>query len=133
MHNCSRKIHQHNFSRKYHQHNCNRTSKLHNCKRHWHLHNCYTKSQLHSSNRHCHLQNWPQKLSLAEMVPAKDSFSCNQEIEWKAASLRQNSSSITCITQWKNLAEHCVNGIVLYIHYFNFLIFMHFTNQIALQ
>ena len=45
------------------------------------LHNCYGKCQLHSSNRNCHLQNWLQKLSLAEMVPVRDSFGYNEEIE----------------------------------------------------
>ena len=54
----------------------------HNCNRRWHQHNCYRKCQLHSSNRNCHLQNWLQKLSLAEMVTARDRFSYNKEIEW---------------------------------------------------
>ena len=39
------------------------------------------KCQLLSSNRNCHLQNWLQKHSLAEMVPVRDSFSYNLEIE----------------------------------------------------
>ena len=54
---------------------------LHNCNRLCHLHNCYRKCQFHSSNRNCHLQNWLQKLSLAEMVPMRDSFSYSKEIE----------------------------------------------------
>ena len=55
--------------------------KLHNCNSYCHLHNCYRKCLLHSSNRNCHLQKWLQKLSLAEMVPLRDSFSYNKEIE----------------------------------------------------
>ena len=55
---------------------------LHNYNRCCHLHNCYRKCRLHSSNRNCHLQNWLQKPSLSEMVPVRDSFSYNKEIEW---------------------------------------------------
>ena len=52
---------------------------LHNFNRRCQLHKYYRKS--HSCNRNCHLQNWLQKLSLAEMVPVGNSFSCNKEIE----------------------------------------------------
>ena len=91
---------------------------LYNWSRRWHLHNCYRKCQLHSSNRNCHLQNWLQKLSLAEMVPVRNRFSYNKEIEWM--SLRQNSFSITCIIQWRN-STALYQWIVLYIHCFIFL------------
>ena len=87
---------------------------LYNCSRCWHLHNCYRKCQLHSSNRNCHLQNWLQKLSLAEMVPVRGHFSYNKEIEWVnewGPCLRQNSFSMTCITQWRNSTVHCVNEL----------------------
>ena len=57
---------------------------LHNCNRCCHQHEYYRKCQLHSCNRNCHLQNWPQKLLLAEMVPVRDSFSYNKEVEWMA-------------------------------------------------
>ena len=33
----------------------------------------------------------------------------------------------------EKLSSALCQWIVLYIHYFNFIIFMHFTNQIALQ
>ena len=102
---------------------------LHNCNRCWHR-NCYRKCQLHSSNINYHLQNWLQKLSLAEMVPVRDHFGYNKGNvvnEW-GPSLRQNSFSITCITQWRNLTVDCVNKLYYCIHYFNFLISMHFTN-----
>ena len=86
---------------------------LHNCNRRWHPPNYYRKYQLHSSNRNCHLQNWLQKLSLAEMVPVRDSFSYNKEIKQmsKHQTLRQNSFSITCITQWRNSTRHSVNQL----------------------
>ena len=54
---------------------------LNNCNRRCHLHNCCRICQLHSSNRNCHLQNRLQKLSLAEKVTVRDSFSYNKEIE----------------------------------------------------
>ena len=87
---------------------------LHNCNRRWNLLNYYRKCQLHSSNRNIQLQNWLQKLSLAEMVPVRDPFSYNKEIEWVnewGPCLRQNSFSMTCITQWRNSTVHCVNEL----------------------
>ena len=46
-------------------------------------------------------------------------------------SLRQNSFSITSITQWRSAKVYCINE--LHIHFFDFLISRHFTNQITLQ
>ena len=61
----------------------------------------------------CHLQNWLQKFSLAEIVTVRDRFSYNKEIEWmsKDQVLRQNSFSITYITQWWNSTVHCVSEL----------------------
>ena len=45
------------------------------------------------------------------------------------------STSITCITYWKNLARHYVNELwyIIIISIFIFLIFKHFTSQTTLK
>ena len=109
---------------------------MHKCNRRYHLHNCHRKCPLHSSNRICHLQNWLQNLSLAEMVsPQIFLITIKKSSKYVSTTFKANSFSPPCITEWRNSTVHCVNEFchILIISIFNFLISIHFTNQIKLK
>ena len=53
--------------------------------------------------------NYIQKLSLAEIMPLRDSFSYNKKIE--PLSSFRNSFRITCTTKWRNSRVHCINEL----------------------
>ena len=66
------------------------------------------------------------------MVPVWDCFSYNKEIKrLSCTKFKANRFSTPCITKWRNSTVHCVNELcyILIISIFNFLIFIHFTNQ----
>ena len=70
------------------------------------------------------------------MVPVWDCFSYNKEIKrLSCTKFKANRFSTPCITKWRNSTVHCVNELcyILIISIFNFLIFIHFTNQITLK
>ena len=85
--------------------------KLLDCNRRWHLHNCYRVSCIVPTEtarcridyRNFHSQKWCQSETLLVIIKK---FS-----EWVRTKFKINSFSSTCITQWRNSTEHCVNEL----------------------
>ena len=83
MHGCNGKIHQHNYNKKYQIHSCNRVSKP--CIIATDVVACIISIESVSyivpiETATCKIDN-VRKLSLTEMIPVRDSFSYNKQIE----------------------------------------------------
>ena len=136
--NCNRKIHQHTSTKKYHLKTCINATDVVTCIIAIEKVSCIVPTETSTCRidyRNFNFQKWCQ--SEIHLVTIK------KLSKWVSTKFKANSFSTPCIPYWRNSTVDCVNEwIVLYIYIyiyiyiisiFNFLIFIHFTNQITLK
>ena len=131
MHNCNRKIHQHNCNRKDRLRTCKNATDVVTCIIAIESAGCIVSTESATCRidyRNFHLQKWCQsEILLVTIKKLSKIVSTN----FKASLFWYSLYNL----MERNLTLHCINELcyILIILIFNFLIFIHFTNQKTLK
>ena len=135
-------------------HMCSRNFYLHNCNRNSHLLICNRKIHHHTSNKKYHLKTCTNATDVVTCIIAIENVSCivptetvTCRIDYRNFYLQKWCQSEILLVKIKKLSKrvstnfkanrivNCIDELcyILIISISNFLIFIHFTNQITLK